>query len=638
MGSFWTRPLDALQLSVQLFSEQPHAEIALSVTIRNKSKASGYTLRDALKSLFPKGYLDYEGYQARLEMSETERQSPPQLHKTFVNPPCLAVDLFAIAGFLLLKSGGYHHVSPEVGGAASPRMITVTAAQRTAWIKAGREWREGPPGPIPQPPKALIDAWKTLRRSFDAALFREKAPSAGPRPWWPAAVALLAIADEAAANIGFAGSRGSAQAFASDVQMRRVIADGGKVYTLSNADSDHACVLPKSRTPKVGCTLRSLSHNLALLPSRGLARAYWSPGPQIVPEGAATANAPFNLVIIPSPFKVRAEAFKGTPATDASWGWFHIESHWCPKSGANTGDKFTKGFAHFLEFVTGVLDEAAKDVGEVHGLVFPEAALSYEVFEQLCLNLQRRQGLELLVAGLFDARDPQGGYREGNFAAMARLDEDATGDQKFDIATREKHHRWRIEKSQIDAYALGSALDANSGWWEKIDILSRSLDVFVLRGGATVTTLICEDLARNDPCQELVRGVGPNLLIALLMDGPQLKDRWPARYATVLAEDPGSSVLSVTSKGLIARSNATKRFPPSDKIALWRDDSGRTEELSLPDGAHGLCLTLQPGAVNERSLDGRLNSSAQSWRLTGIVPVTATPDSSILAGEWPGGL
>jgi hypothetical protein len=150
--------------------------------------------------------------------------------------------------------------------------------------------------------------------------------------------------------------------------------------------------------------------------------------------------------------------------------------------------------------------------------------------------------------------------------------------------------------------------------------------------------LICEDLARNDPCQELVRGVGPNLLIALLMDGPQLKDRWPARYATVLAEDPGSSVLSVTSKGLIARSNATKRFPASDKIALWRDDSGRTEELSLPDGAHGLCLTLQPGAVSERSLDGRLNSNAQSWRLTGIVPVTATPDVDILAGEWPGGL
>lgn len=605
------------------------------MTLTIVKKKSGYTLRDALKSLFPAGYLDHDGYQARLKMTEEERQSPPQLHKTFANPPYLAVDLFAIAGFLLLKSGGYHHVSPEVGGAVSPRMITVTEAQRVAWVEAGRQWREGVKDEIPPPPRELLAAWKVIKRYFGNPLFREKLPSAGPRPWWNAAVALLVIADEAAANLGFQTGEKSAQAFAADVQMRRVIEGGGKVYTLSSADSDHVCVLPKSRTPKVGCTLRSLSHNLALLPSRGLARAYWSPAPQTSVEGV---SAPFNLVIIPSPFKVRAEAFKATPATDATWGWFHIDAHWCPRSGVSERAKFTKGFAHFLEFVTGVLDEAAKDVGVVHGLVFPEAALSYEVFEQLCLNLQRRPGLELLVAGLFDARDGQGNYRDGNFAGMARLDEDAKGKKKFDIATREKHHRWRIEKSQIDAYALGSALDANSGWWEKIDILSRSLDVFVLRGGATVTTLICEDLARNDPCQELVRGVGPNLLIALLMDGPQLKDRWPARYATVLAEDPGSSVLSVTSKGLIARSNATKRFPASDKIALWRDDSGRTEELSLPDGAHGLCLTLQPGPVNERSLDGRVNSSAQSWRLTGIVPVTAEPNAEILAGAWPGGI
>ena len=79
--------------------------------------------------------------------------------------------------------------------------------------------------------------------------------------------------------------------------------------------------------------------------------------------------------------------------------------------------------------------------------------------------------------------------------------------------------------SQIENYALGSALDANWGWWERIDILSRSLDMFVVRGVSTITTLICEDLARNDPCQELVRGVGPNLVVALLMDGPQLRDR-----------------------------------------------------------------------------------------------------------------
>lgn len=161
--------------------------------------------------------------------------------------------------------------------------------------------------------------------------------------------------------------------------------------------------------------------------------------------------------------------------------------------------------------------------------------------------------------------------------------------------------------------------------------------MFVLRGVATVTTLICKDLARSDPCQERVRGIGSNLVIALLMDGPQLKDRRPARYATVLAEDPGSSVLTVTSAGLLRRSNDTRQFPASDKIGLWRDDTGRTSELSLAPSAQALCLTLQPTAIQERTLDGRAdNTGSQSWRLTGMAPVIIRdPNRSIIDGQWP---
>ena len=64
---------------------------------------------------------------------------------------------------------------------------------------------------------------------------------------------------------------------------------------------------------------------------------------------------------------------------------------------------------------------------------------------------------------------------------------------------------------------------------------------FVTLNRMTWSVLICEDLARQDPAADLIRAVGPNLVIALLMDGPQLNGRWPARYASVLAEDPGSS-------------------------------------------------------------------------------------------------
>ena len=52
-----------------------------------------------------------------------------------------------------------------------------------------------------------------------------------------------------------------------------------------------------------------------------------------------------------------------------------------------------------------------------------------------------------------------------------------------------------------------------------------------------------EDLARLDEVADLVRRIGPSLIIAVLLDGPQLATRWPCRYASIVADDPGSSGL-----------------------------------------------------------------------------------------------
>ncbi|MCP3406137.1 hypothetical protein [Bradyrhizobium sp. CCGB01] len=180
------------------------------------------------------------------------------------------------------------------------------------------------------------------------------------------------------------------------------------------------------------------------------------------------------------------------------------------------------------------------------------------------------------------------------------------------ILVREKHHRWKLNSSQIETYDLG--LDQNKSWWEHLSILSRSLDVLVFRGNSTLTTLICEDLARVDPCQAVVRGIGPNLLIALLMDGPQLENRWPARYATVLAEDPGTSVLTLTSFGLIARQNELGRFPQASAIALWKDDVNGAKKLELPRDSDALILELVAEGKTERTLDGRSDDgSTHRW-------------------------
>jgi hypothetical protein len=248
--------------------------------------------------------------------------------------------------------------------------------------------------------------------------------------------------------------------------------------------------------------------------------------------------------------------------------------------------------------------------------------------------------VELLVSGLFDkVEDADRKIRRGNFAAMAPLRVD--GHVYEHISVREKHHRWRLDRSQIQTYALGSALDPTRGWWEHLEIMSRSLDVVVFRQTATITTLICEDLARHDPCQELVRGIGPNLVIALLMDGAQLVHRWPARYATVLAEDPGSSVLTLTSLGLIQRSIETGMLPqPSRNIGLWRDDRGEVVPLALENNAHALRITLQPHKFEDHTLDGRADGgNSQSWRLSGVSQVRLAPvdaDAPFMHGAWRG--
>ncbi|MBX7482112.1 hypothetical protein [Qipengyuania qiaonensis] len=602
---------------------------------------SSTTLRAVMQAVFPNGYIDHAIYLDRLKAMGEKRKPGTARVTDFSSPPASAVDLFALTGHLLLKSGAYHHVGPLVDGTDPSAMIVVSKAARTEVQRIGTIWRGAVEKTLPPPPAALLDLWRELVDHLDAPLFTAPGRSAEARDWWRAAIELFCIADEAAQDIGFHASDKSAQAEYIEVPIRLRQAGGSTgargPITLSSADPDQVCVLPKSRTPKVGCTIRSLSHNLALLPPRGLAGAHWSLTPTRQAPQKDGDPAPFNLVVIPMPFDIRAKAFSGVPSQDGTWGWFDVNPHWCPYTAT---PEQNAGFETFFKFVTRVLDAAASDTGEIHCLVFPEAALSYGVLRELCERLKERPGFELLISGLFDAPMPgaiEGRHRRGNFTAMARFTR-AEGECSFDLSVREKHHRWRLDAGQIETYALGSSLDVNRGWWEHIDILGRSLDVFVMRGGATVTTLICEDLARNDPCQELVRGIGPNFVVALLMDGPQRRDRWPARYATVLAEDPGSSVLSVTSYGLLNRTNNVGAYPPADQIGLFRDDTGKTTEIRLPSGAQGVCVTLQPTELTEHTLDGRPDKGdAQSWRLSGIQPVRVSGSNiDITAGRWPG--
>ena len=275
------------------------------------------TVMDVMRSIFPLGYYDYEGYQKRLAAAAAGRKLPRNKRTNFAHPPATAVDLFAIAGALLHRSGAYHHVAPDVPP-ITPRAMTVKPEHRIIWVSAGLEWRGEGQRQIPTPPIELMEAWQTLLKYGSAPIFLATDTHVEPPAWWWPALALLCIADEAAKDIGFeSGRKKSAQASFVEMPLRLGIKRGapGSVFTLSKADRDQICVLPKSRTPKVGCTIRSLSHNLALLPARGLARAYWRLQPS---ETIGGVDLRFCRAWVTSP---RYPAFRACPCPAVCGAW-----------------------------------------------------------------------------------------------------------------------------------------------------------------------------------------------------------------------------------------------------------------------------------------------------------------------------
>lgn len=107
----------------------------------------------------------------------------------------------------------------------------------------------------------------------------------------------------------------------------------------------------------------------------------------------------------------------------------------------------------------------------------------------------------------------------------------------------------------------------------------------------TMVSLVCEDLAQNDDVAALMRSVGPTIVLTALLDGPQLSSRWAARDASVLADDPGSAVLTLTSMGMARRSRPHGR-DASPIIALRKDPRRGIREIPLEAGAHGVVLSV----------------------------------------------
>lgn len=615
-----------------------------------ESKYNSLTLHDILIRVFPSGTGDATGGQRR-----------------WTSAPFAPADVFGVCAYLLDVTGAYAHFDPACpsDGCASP-WANFTREKIRELMEIGAEWRQD--YNLFSVPTAVQRRWRTLFKSA------KEVPLSKDEIWRDHALELLIIADEASADVGYFLSRNESESadasWISELYHALITTENRPVNKTKNvvrphsfspslcffADTDVLCVQPKARTPQLGCSIRNFSHNLALLPPKGGVKTYWI--------DALGGNEPdsnpdaLNLLLIPFPYKVSASEFKGEAVVSvkqskdnnglangaAPWGNFDLGQSWLRDTARGKRNKTpeTAGKHNVFRMVETLISEAERDCGEIHGVLFPEYSLNWDVFEFVSrLIMHRHPTIRFVVAGSSSNCLKGETKRRGNCVLTAirqrkvislpdsgssysfsDADQLTESSKPIIVATsRRKHHRWRLEKSQIESYALGSALDSRMNWWERLHITQRELFINTFGDASTFCALICEDLARTDPVHSVIKAIAPSMVFALLMDGAQIAERWSGRYALGLTEDPGSSVLTFTSLALVERTGIT-RPNGSRSVALWRDDSGRFLQLDCPKGSHALTLTLSEHDVKEHTIDGRPNTGAKAWRYSSHAHLT----------------
>ena len=565
------------------------------------------------------------------------------------NCPEWPADVFAVMATLVEQSDCYTCISANLGDRDGLRRQQKRNAEARS---LGQQWAETLGVPL-----EVKDLWTQLLTHEHEILHHRNSASNGSRSnprgllrWERLVLRLLAIADEAGRSFGWAyparpeparsetdaiedgpsaphgrdaNSDWAASRYSSTAARFLVSEFNDRILTpkaqrylgylpnsiCSLVPPQIACVQPKSNTPQMGCTLRALSHHLALLPGIGAAESEWvinfsnprlAGGPQDDPGS-------LNILVIPFPYDVRGSDFEVATTPDADQdGLFTVRQGWLRPA---KGKKLSAG--QMKDFVVALIDAARSEVRRIDIVVFPELALTNELAAGMARLIERHfqkqddaagggsnLGPDLLICG---TSGDTGGENEAMTIVMAQ-------GLVWDLH-QSKHHRWRIDGNQIKSYHLGHAFNPKRRYWEKIPLRERHLRFVVNRGHEVIAALVCEDLARSDPVMPLLNAVGPNLVVALLMDGPQLISRWPGRYATVLADDPGSAVLSVTSLGMVRRSRAPDKPMPGDNgrrcVAIWREPDQSAQELDLPPGAHALVLALSSHPNRQVALDLR---------------------------------
>jgi hypothetical protein len=596
---------------------------------------------------------------------EKNRQEASQL---LLWPP----NLFAFTSELLRSTGIYYLVvSPasSKGGEEiwpPPPGIDKNGDQ-AAWVDKvrhlGLEWRSAlnqkprefflnhlEPDDNPEPellqnilnslvPAKVLDCWNNLAAGFDNEDIKDlrcivENPEEKKRHWqaFVDLMTLHAVADEACLGWGIREhvegwdelGKSGARLFAEELLERR--------GTLATIHEDRCRILPKRHTPNVGMTLRSVSINLAFFHRSSIdirwRRSVASPLTEEVKQRAkGKGNAKIsslNVLLIPWPYKILASDFSAViePAAYRAHGEKESFFEYDPQHPA-TEEEFIN------EELPDLLRKAKQEAKRIDLVILPELAIDQKNVGHFEEKL-RAENVSGYIAGVRLSKGLQADgtiHRFNRNTVYCKFSEKVGGDlfnfpphgeaMEEEEYRQHKHHRWKLDRLQIVKYQLGGALSTNRDWWEFIKLSRRKVTFINVGNEITICPLICEDLARQEPISDLIRAVGPTLVVAILMDGPQKWSRWSAEYASVLADDPGSSVLTFTCKGMVDRVR-TPGFEKSRAVALWKDPLNLPHEIELEDkDTRGIVLYLNVEEKREITADGRVEEVATPYLTLG---------------------
>jgi hypothetical protein len=485
-------------------------------------------------------------------------------------------DLLALTEVILERSEAYRFaLSPPAGALWPPASFP---GWPDAVADAARQWTAWAENTHAAIPGLLAQEWTVLRARTGAPL----SDLAEAQDWrlCEALLTLHAIADEACAGLGVARYADGADGLRYRARARELLARTG---SLARLPARLIRVLPRAGTPGSGSSARVLSCNAAVeVPG---VEARWHKAPT---RGRTTRPGVKNVnyLLLPWPLRIRESDFR--PVTGPLQRLAH--------------DPF--GFFEFapdgrldLDLADRTLAAARDQAGPIDVVVLPESAVEQSEIDSLETLLARHE-VTTLITGVREHPAPPGRFPR-NWVHIGV----SVGGQWTHIR-QSKHHRWSLDDAQIRQYHLSGALHPHVRWWEAIEVPRRSVQFVELGGGVTLTSLVCEDLAQTDEVAGVIRAVGPTIVVTPLLDGPQLSSRWGARYAAVLADDPGSAVLTLTSLGMAQRSRPPGCHP-SPVVALWKSPGQDVREIPLDHGAHGILLSATADPAVRRSFDGR---------------------------------